>query len=94
MITKTQLIDVAMGLAEKTPLHSVTRGAIAKKAGVAPSLVSYYIGTMDEMRADIVTLAIAKENVAALASAMRANHPGVVRAPKQLKAAAAKLLSA
>lgn len=90
---KPQLIATAVRLAEKTPLHSITRGAIAKKAKVAPSLVSYYIGTMDEMRADIVAAAIATDNAAALASAMRANHPGVANAPKAMKLAAAKLLA-
>lgn len=91
---KPQLIAVAVKLTEKTPLHSVTRGAIAKKAKVAPSLVSYYIGTMDEMRADIVAMAIHTNNVAALASAIRANHPGVANAPKAMRLLAAKLLAA
>lgn len=91
---KPELIAVATKLAEKTPLHMVTRGAIAKKAKVAPSLVSFYIGTMDEMRADIVRQAIKTDNVAALANAMRANHPGVAEAPKAMKLAAAKLLAA
>lgn len=91
---KPQLIAVATKLAEKTALHMVTRGAIAKKAKVAPSLVSFYVGTMDEMRADIVALAITTNNVAALASAIRANHPGVANAPKAMRMAAAKLLAA
>lgn len=91
---KSQLIAVAVRLAEKTPLYMVTRSSIAKKAKVAPSLVSFYIGTMDEMRSDIVTAAIATNNVPALASAMRANHPGVANAPKAMKMAAAKLLAA
>lgn len=90
---KRQLIAVAVKITEKTPLFMVTRGAIAKKAKVAPSLVSYYIGTMDEMRADIVATAIETNNVPALASAMRANHPGVVHAPKAMKMAAAKILA-
>jgi AcrR family transcriptional regulator len=92
-VMKPQLIAVATKLAEKTPLHSITRGAIAKRAKVAPSLVSYYIGTMDEMRADIVHEAIKTNNVGALASAMRANHPGVANAPKAMKMAAAKILA-
>ena len=91
---KAELIAVAVRLSEKTPLYMVTRGAIAKKAKVAPSLVSYYIGTMDEMRADIVAAAIETENVAALANAIRANHPGVASASHALKKAATKLLSA
>ncbi len=90
---KAELIAVATKLAEKTPLHSITRDAIAKRAKVAPSLVSYYVGTMPDMRDDIVAMAIATHNAAALASAMRANHPGVINAPKSLKLAAAALLS-
>lgn len=91
---KPELIAAAVRIAEKTPLYMVTRSAIAKKAKVAPSLVSFYIGTMDEMRADIVAAAIVTNNVAALASAMRANHPGVANAPKAMRLLAAKLLAA
>lgn len=89
----TRLLDAAVKIAEKTPLHSVTRGAIAKKAKIAPSLVSYYLGTMDDMRTLLVARAIELKNVAALATAIAARHPGAANAPEGMKREALRLLA-
>lgn len=90
---KQKILLAAVKVAEKRPLYMVTRGAIAKRAKVAPSLVSWYLGTMDELRASVVALAVETNNAAVVASAMIAHHPGVKNVSGELKQAALKFLA-
>ncbi len=46
---KQRILTAALAVAKETPLWSITRKAIAKKADCAPSLITYYLGTRDEM---------------------------------------------
>jgi DNA-binding transcriptional regulator YbjK len=46
---KQKILTAALKVAESTPLWAITRMAVAKRAGCAPSLVTYYLGTRDEM---------------------------------------------
>jgi len=89
---KDKLITAAVKIAEKTPLYMVTRGAIAKRAKCAPSLVSFYTGTMEDLRASIVAKAVEENNAAVVANALAAHHPGVKGAPKALVAEACRLI--
>lgn len=93
MEMRDKILNAAVKIAEKTPLHSVTRGAIAKKAKCAPSLVTWYLGGWDDLRSAIVDKAVAEQNLPVLAHALAARHPGVSAAPQWVKAAALKLLA-
>ena len=50
---KQRILKAALKVAETTPVWLITRKAIAKQADCAPSLVSYYLGTRDEMLSTI-----------------------------------------
>lgn len=63
---KQKILRAAIALAEKTPLDMVTRHQIAKRAEVAPGLVSYYLGTMEEARALIIQAAVDTTNIEVL----------------------------
>lgn len=88
-----KILDAAVKIAESMPLHAVTRGRIAKKAKVAPSLVSFYLGTMDELREKIVAQAIETNNVTVVSWALAARHPGIEKAPIALRRDALKLIA-
>lgn len=91
---KDIIIAAAVKVAEKAPsLFLVTRGAIAKRAKCAPSLVTFYLGTMEDLRAYIVARAVEDSNVVVVASAIAARHPGVTDAPQALRNAALKHLA-
>jgi len=91
---RDKIIAAAVKVAERMPLHSVTRGRIAKKADTAPSLVSYYLGTMDDMRKTIVERAVETNNLAVIGQALAAHHPGVKSVPDDIKQQALKALLA
>jgi len=46
---KQKILTAALEVAKSTPVWLITRKAVARKAACAPSLVSYYLGTRDEM---------------------------------------------
>lgn len=46
---KQKIMTAALEVAKSTPLWMITRKAVAAKAGCAESLVTYYLGTRDEM---------------------------------------------
>lgn len=46
---KQKILTAALEVAKSTPLWMITRKAVALKADCAPSLVTYYLGTRDEM---------------------------------------------
>jgi AcrR family transcriptional regulator len=90
--TKLKILVAAVKIAEKTPLFMVSRGAIAKRAKVPPSLISFHTGTMEDLRDAIVARAVEEGNAAVVMHAMAANHAGVKNAPKALIEEACKLL--
>lgn len=93
---KEKILQAAVKVAEALPLYAVTRGKIAKKAKCAPSLVSWYFKTMDELRDAIVARAVETNNAEIVAWAIAARHPKAdhVAVPVKLRREALKLLAA
>lgn len=46
---KKRILTAALEVAKSTPVWAITRKAVAEQAECAPSLVTYYMGTRDEM---------------------------------------------
>lgn len=93
---KDKILAAAIKLAEKMPLHSVTRGEIAQKVKCAPSLVTWYLGNAAEIRDAIVARAVETNKVEVIAWAIAARHPKAdsVAVPVRLRRAAIKILAA
>jgi hypothetical protein len=64
----------------------VTRRAIAKKADVAPGLVSYYLGTMNEARELIVAEAVERSNIEILTRVCTTRPELIQRLTPEVKA--------
>lgn len=85
---KAQLLAHALALSERGDYRRVTRKDVAARAGIAESLVSYYLGTMVEMRRAIMRAAVSRECVAVVAQGLAAKDRYAQRAPAGLRAAA------
>ena len=90
-----QLTVVALSLAEKSKggYRSVSRSDIAEAAGVAPSLVSARLGTMDNVRRAIMRHAIKTENIRVLAQGLAVGDSHARKAPDALRQKAAALIA-
>lgn len=64
---------------------ALTRDGIAKRAGVAAGLVTYYFTNMEGVRTAVVRQAIAEENLAVLGGAIGHRHKLAMGVPDGLR---------
>lgn len=82
---KAQLLDGALKLAAERGLASLTRDAIAEYAGVSPALVSFYLGTMTELRRTVMRAAIKREVLPIVAEGLVTRDKQAGKASEDLK---------
>lgn len=90
---KQSILNAALKLSETTGYMHITREAIALEADCSPGLVSRYLGTMANMRRDVMRAAVKQRNLAVVAQGLAARDPHARRAPDDLKAAAVDTLT-
>lgn len=100
-MSKETIVRTAAQMAVSAGFVKLTRQAIAERLSIFPSSISFHCGTMGELRAQVVQYAIdhALEGgrfhyIDVVAQALAAKHHVALKAPKEVKAAAAKLLAA
>lgn len=91
-IRAEQLLTAALELAGESNYLTVTREAIAKRAGVAPGLVSRYFGCMSALRRGIMRAAVERECVAVIAQGLSSADAIALSAAPSIKNAAANHL--
>lgn len=88
-----QILDAALPLARQVGYTHITRDAIAAKAGIPPSLISYHMGTMPELRRHIMREAIRVQCLEVLAQGLAARDRHALKASKELRHLAISTLS-
>lgn len=67
--SKPAILNAAVSLAAAKGLRKFSRDEVAEKSGMASATVSFHFGTMDDLRKEVVTVAIQREYVSILADA-------------------------
>jgi AcrR family transcriptional regulator len=80
-------------LARDKGFPSATREAIADRAGVCKSLVSYAYGSLDAMPGRMIACGIAAWDAKMVARGLQIEHPAAKAAPATLRAEAAAILA-
>lgn len=80
-------------LARDKGFPSATREAIADRAGVCNSLVSYAYGSLDAMPGRMIACGIASWDAKMVARGLQIEHPAALAAPKPLRDDAAAILA-
>jgi AcrR family transcriptional regulator len=93
-LSKDLIVIAATKLAARHGYNRLTRHQIADYMGIVPSSISFHCGTMEKLRSLMVGHAIEKGIIEVLAQALADRHPLAIKAPKELKARAARLLAA
>lgn len=91
---KQNILDAAVQIAARKGFASVTRIAVANKAGAAEGTVSYHFKSMSKLLDAVVKESIATEHIEVLAKALAEGNRIAKTAPQALKDRAAKLLTA
>ena len=85
MNKKEKILRACLACAEKHGFNNMTRQQIAELAKVPESLVSYYLGSMENTRSVAMLEAIQKENLNVLSQGLAFSHPVANKAPLHLK---------
>lgn len=88
------VLEAALTTAERSGYNRMTREGIAKRAGVSPSLVSLYLGTMPTLRHTVMREAVKREIVPIVATGLADGNREAHRAGPALRALAAAHLNA
>ena len=86
--TRTNILKSCLALASTHGYRNITRDQIAIKADVTPSLISYHLGTMLELRRHMMREAIRTENLPVLAQGIASKDKHALKAPPEMRAAA------
>ncbi len=91
--TEALILKAALVVAGEVGLHSVTRNAIAKEAGLAGSVVQYHYRSLKSLTNTIVLKSIETKDLKVLAQAIGYCHPLAQQAPKKLRDAAMEYMA-
>lgn len=90
---KAEILEAALVAARKCGFSKFRQIDIAAEANVSYGLVSTYFKTMTQMRRAVMRAAINRKDLAILAQGLGCGDPDARKAPAELKAKAAKLLT-
>lgn len=87
------LLDVALREAKKHGWANLTREQIATAASVSPALVSARLGTMVNLRRDVMRQAVKLGELRVLAEGLAARDPIAMKAPAEMRQRAAAAMA-
>lgn len=82
----------ALSTARRIGVQGLTRARIAAAAGVSEALVSYHMGTKEEIERWVVETAVERGMLPIVANAIACNHPAAAALPRDLKEEALRTL--
>lgn len=87
-----EIMAAALRVSATVGYNRITRDDIALAAGCSPALVSDALGTMCSLRRALMRAAIARRVLPVVAQGLALRDPHALRAPAELRAAAAASL--
>lgn len=91
-VRSAQILSAAVTLAKRRGFSRLTRDAIAEEAGVSVGLVSNYLGTMDDLRNEVMRRAVVEEILPIIAAGLAEGNRIALRAPASLRHRAGTVL--
>lgn len=88
-----QILRAALKIAPKKGYNRMTRDDIAKEADIPPTLITYHMGTMVELRRDIMREAIRVECLPVIAQGLTVRDRHALKAPEELRRRAVQSLA-
>lgn len=88
-----QILRAALELAKTAGYTKVTRDAIGQHAGIAPTLVAYHLGTMPDLRRQIMREAVRVQCLPVIAQGLAVRDPHALKAPEDLRRRACQSLA-
>jgi AcrR family transcriptional regulator len=80
-----RILNAAVELAQESGYASLTRDAVARRAGVSDGSVSNAFGTVDALKAAVLRAAVARGLVVVIAQGLADKHPETAALPATLR---------
>ena len=87
-LRREEILACALRLAHATVYTHITREELALACDCAPATISLHLGTIQQMRREIISAAIAQRDLVVIAQGIVANEPKAKGAPDEIKRAA------
>lgn len=87
-----QILRAALDVAEKVGYNRMTRDEIAALAGIPPTLINYHMGTMPDLRRDVMREAVRVERLPVIAQGLAHRDRHAMKAPEDLRRRALQAL--
>lgn len=91
-LRKQQIFNAALQVAKETGYASMTRPLIAEHAGIVPSLITRYFGSVEALKNEIIKHAVEHSVLEIVAQGLAQKDPIALNAPKNVKLRAANCL--
>jgi len=93
-VRKDHILRTALVAAKEVGYTSVTRNILSARAKVSPGLITHYFGTMEQLKRAVMRAAISLEVLEVIAQGLSMGDKNAQKASDELKARAAKTLTA
>lgn len=80
-----QILRAALEIAPTVGYNRITRDDIAKRANIPPTLITYHMGTMVELRRQIMREAVRAECLPVIAQGLAVRDRHAMKAPDELR---------
>lgn len=81
----TQILAAALKAAQKHGYQRITREAVATEARVSAALVTYHLGTMQDLRRAVMREAVRAQCLPVIAQGLTARDRHALKAPPELQ---------
>lgn len=86
---KQQILDAAIMMATCGPWHHLTRPRLAKRLGIADSLIAHHFGSMENLKDEVMFCGCRDCNMRIIMHGLSIKHPIALGLPDSLKRKAA-----
>ena len=86
MNAKNRILNSAILLAKQYGWRNLKRDVVAKEAGSATGSVNHYFGTMEDLRSEVMRIAVERRIAPIVLEGLAAKHPEALRADHDLRA--------
>lgn len=86
--SRAAILRAGLAEARRAGVLSMSRREVAGAAGVAPSLISHYFGSMGDFQNEVVAEAVRVRDLLVIRQGIAANFPAALAAPQDIRQAA------
>jgi len=90
---RDEILKAALKVSARVGFNNIERADVARVAKCSEALVSSYFGTMQQLKKSVMRAAVVQENLIIIAQGLAIKNPHALKAPPEIRSAAAQSLA-